>query len=256
MYHLSCHPQYTTGPSRYLSIILVPGPGGRCCGCGTWAGLSEIPDLEPDLACGCPVKWPRHCCGADMHAPGQTWDLHGHCSILQGTHAGAQAMGHGHAWTQRTNAKAGVRGRLGSRNFVWLGPELVNMGKEGLSSSGRVPLLSSDPSLPTLQGSRFLLRSSSPRRRGGAGAQQGEGLYSRRYRQGVKAGKGVTGVLGAEKARKRSHNVRRGPGCHMTSLLPAVSDMEEPRYGELCCPGKADGEEWSVIGGKARTAFR
>lgn len=42
----------------------------------------------------------------------------------------------------------------------------------------------------------------------------------------------------------------------MASLLPAVSDMEEPRYGELCCPGKADGEEWSVIGGKARTAFR
>lgn len=99
--------------------------------------------------------------------------------------------------------RRGVRGRLGSRNFVWLGPELVNMGKEGLSSSGRVPLLSSDPSLPTLQGSRFLLRSSSPRRRGGAGAQQGEGLYSRRYRQGVKAGKGVTGALGAEKAPKK-----------------------------------------------------
>lgn len=106
--------------SRFFSIILVPGPGGGCCGCRTRAGLSAIPDLEPDLACGCPVKWPRHSCGADMHAPGQTWDLHGHCSILQGTHAGAQAMGHGHAWTQRT--RRGVRGRLGSRNFVWLGP--------------------------------------------------------------------------------------------------------------------------------------
>lgn len=45
-----------------------------------------------------------------MHDPGQTWDLHGHCSILQGTHAGAQAMGHGHAWTQRTYAKAWSEG--------------------------------------------------------------------------------------------------------------------------------------------------
>lgn len=93
----------------------------------------------------------------------------------------------------------GVRGGPGCRNSVWLGPELVNMGKEGLSSSGRVPLLSPDPSLPTLQGSRFLLRSASPRRRGGAGAQQGEGLYARRCRQGVKAGKGVNGIPGAEK---------------------------------------------------------
>lgn len=108
-------------------------------------------------------------------------------------------MGHGHAWTQRTNAKAWSKGEARAQDFMWLGPELVNMGKEGLRSSGRVPLLSSDPSLPTLQGSRFLLRSSSPRRRGGAGAQQGEGLYARRCRQGAKAGKGVTGVLGAEK---------------------------------------------------------
>lgn len=119
-----------------------------------------------------------------------------------------------------------------------------------------MPQLSSDPSLPTLQGSRFLLRSSSPRRRGGAGAQQGEGLYARRCRQGDKAGKGVMGVLWVEKAPKRSHNVRRGPGCSMTSplFLFSVSDMEEPRYGELCCSGKADGEEGSVVGGKARPA--
>lgn len=50
--------------------------------------------------------------------------------------------------------------------------------------------------------------------------------------------------------------MRRGPGCHMTSLLPAVSDMAEPRHGELCCPGKADGEEWNRVGGEARAAFR
>lgn len=199
-YHLSCHAQYTTVPSRCLSIILVPGPGGRCCGCGTWAGLSEIPDLEPDLACGCPVKWPRHRCGADMHAPGQTWDLHGHCSTLQGDTC--RCTSHG-TWTclDPENRCQGMEwgGEAGCRNSVWLGPELVNMGKEGLSSSGRVPLLSPDPSLPTLQGSRFLLRSASPRRRGGAGAQQGEGLYARRCRQGVKAGKDVNRVLGAEK---------------------------------------------------------
>ena len=72
--------------------------------------FSEIPDLEPDLASGCPVNWPWHSCGADMHAPGKTWDLYGHCSILQGTHAGAQAMGCGHAWTQSTNAKAWRKG--------------------------------------------------------------------------------------------------------------------------------------------------
>lgn len=138
---------------------------------------------------------------------GQTCMLlgrHGTCMATaapcRGTHAGAQAMGHGHAWTQRTDAKAwSGGGEAGCRNSVWLGPELVNMGKEGLSSSGRVPLLSPDPSLPTLQGSRFLLRSASPRRRGGAGAQQGEGLYARRCRQGVKAGKDVNRVLGAEK---------------------------------------------------------
>lgn len=64
---------------------------------------------------------------------------------------------------------------------MWLGPEEVNMGKDGLRSSGGVPGLTSDPSLPALQGSRFLLRSSSSRRRGEAGAQQGEGLYVRGF---------------------------------------------------------------------------
>lgn len=27
-------------------------------------------------------------------------------------------------------------------------------------------------------------------------------------------------------------------------LLPPVSNMEEPRHGELCRAGEADGEEW------------
>ncbi|XP_057649630.1 semaphorin-6C isoform X1 [Chionomys nivalis] len=83
-----------------------------------------------------------------MHAPGQTWDLHGHCSILQGTHAGAQAMGHGHAWTQRT--RRGGRGRLGSRNFVWLGPEQVNMGKQGTEALRQAGCLGSALTPPYL----------------------------------------------------------------------------------------------------------
>lgn len=41
--------------------------------------------------------------------------------------------------------------------------------------------------------------------------------------------------------------MRRGPGCPMTSprFFSSVSDMEEPGRGELCCSGKAHGEEWS-----------
>lgn len=38
-----------------------------------------------------------------------------------------------------------------------------------------------------------------------------------------------------------------GPGCPMifpVLLLPPVSNMEEPRHGELCRAGEADGEEW------------
>lgn len=49
--------------------------------------------------------------------------------------------------------------------------------------------------------------------------------------------------------------MRRGPGCPMISprFLSSVSDMEEPGRGELCCSGKAHGEEWSGSeGGKAR----
>lgn len=45
----------------------------------------------------------------------------------------------------------------------------------------------------------------------------------------------------------------RGPGGPLTSplSLSSVSDMEEPRCGELRCSGEADGEEWSLSGGKA-----
>lgn len=41
--------------------------------------------------------------------------------------------------------------------------------------------------------------------------------------------------------------MRGPPGCPMMFpplLVFSVSDMAESRHGELCCTGKADGEEW------------
>lgn len=95
----------------------------------------------------------------------------------------------------------------------------------------------------SLQGSRFLLRSSSPGRRGGAGAQQGEGRVGGRCRLGDKAGKGLVGV------RWVGGRIPKGPQHEGAFWLPhdvplllllSVPDMAESGHGELRRAGEAD----------------
>lgn len=102
------------------------------------------------------------------------------------------------------------------------------------------------PPYLSLQGSRFLLRSASPGRRGGAGAQQGEGRVGGGAGMEMRLGKGWWGSSGWEEESKRSRHGKGHPGCPMMFpplLLPSVSNMAESRHGELCCAGEADGEE-------------
>lgn len=110
---------------------------------------------------------------------------------------------------------------------------------------GRLGLALIPPYL-SLQGSRFLLRSASPGRRGGAGAQQGEGRVGGGAGVEMRLGKDWWGSSGWEEESERSHHGRGRPGCPMMFpplLLPSVSNMAESRHGELCCAGEADGEE-------------
>jgi hypothetical protein len=87
------------------------------------------------------------------------------------------------------------------------------------------------------------------------GQEEGEGLVPNKVRgcvgggadMGKRLGKSLMGATCVEEESERHYNVKKGPGwltVFPLLFLPSVSNMEEPRYGKLCCTGEADGEEW------------
>lgn len=59
---------------------------------------------------------------------------------------------------------------------------------------------------------------------------------------------GLAGGQGGGQQNPKGALLRWGLGCPMIfalPFLPSVSNMEEPRRGELRCAGEVDGEKWN-----------
>lgn len=91
-----------------------------------------------------------------------------------------------------------------SRRLALLVPEQLNVDKGRTEEVRWAPWLVSDPLYLSPQGSCFLLRSTSSRRRGGTGAQQGEGCLGGGVHRD-EAGEALMGVKGVGKRIQKKH---------------------------------------------------
>lgn len=99
-------------------------------------------------------------------------------------------MGHGHAWTQGTDAKAWSKGEARDRSFVWLGPEQVNMGMQGTKELRQAGCLGSALTPPYLPFRDHVFSFDLQAQ------EEGEGLVPNKVRACVRGGAGRETKLG------------------------------------------------------------
>lgn len=185
--------------------------------------------------------WGRHACSwADM---GPAWPL----QHLAGDTC--RCTSHG-TWTcLDPENKAWSKGEAREQELCVAWPWQVNTGKQGTEALRQAGCLGSALTPPYLPFRDHVFSFDLQAQ------EEGEGLVPNKVRGCMRGGAGRETKLGKVywgSRLRRSRDVRRGPGCPMTSprFLSSVSDMEEPGCGELCCSGKAHGEEWGGLEGR------